>query len=58
LNHRLSKKTHFTQGVKAKVQLKSSIPIGAKVEIIPKGFTLGIKAKIQKKSFQSASSYQ
>jgi hypothetical protein len=25
-------KAHFTQGVKAKVQLKSSIPIGAKVE--------------------------
>jgi hypothetical protein len=28
-------KAHFTQGVKAKVQLKSSIPIGAKVEISP-----------------------
>jgi hypothetical protein len=28
---------HFTQVVKAKVQLKSSIPISAKVEIIPKG---------------------
>ncbi len=27
----------FTLGVKAKVQLKSSIPIGAKVEINPKG---------------------
>jgi hypothetical protein len=26
-------KAHFTWGVKAKVQLKSSIPIGAKVEI-------------------------
>jgi hypothetical protein len=31
-------KTHFTQGVKADVQLKSSISIGAKVEIGPKGF--------------------
>jgi hypothetical protein len=31
---------------------KSSIPIGAKVEIIPKGFTLGVKrAEIQKKIF-------
>jgi hypothetical protein len=29
---------------------KSSIPIGAKVEIFPKGFTLGVKAKIQKKN--------
>jgi hypothetical protein len=27
----------FTQGVKAKVQLKSSIPIDAKLEISPKG---------------------
>jgi hypothetical protein len=27
----------FTLGVKANVQLKSSIPIGAKVEIGPKG---------------------
>jgi hypothetical protein len=31
-------KAHFTRGVKAKVQLKSSIPIGAKVEI-----TLGVQ---------------
>jgi hypothetical protein len=29
-------KAYFTQGVKANVQLKSSIPIGAKVEISPK----------------------
>jgi hypothetical protein len=28
---------HFTQGVKLKVQLKSSIPIDAKVEISPQG---------------------
>jgi hypothetical protein len=41
-------KAHFTLGVKANVQLKSSIPIGAKVEINPKGFTLGVKAEIQK----------
>jgi hypothetical protein len=27
---------------------KSSIPIGAKVEIFPKDFTLGVKAKIEK----------
>jgi hypothetical protein len=46
-------KAHSTQGVKANVQVKSSIPIGAKVEISPEGFTLGVKAKI-KKAFQSA----
>jgi len=32
----------------ANVQPKSSIPIGAKVEISPKGFTLGVKADIEK----------
>jgi hypothetical protein len=32
--------------VRANVQPKSSIPIGAKVEIKPKGFTLGVKAEI------------
>jgi len=36
---------------------KSSIPIGAKVEISPNGFTLGVKAEIRAKYFQSASSY-
>jgi hypothetical protein len=41
----------FTLGVKANVQLKSSIPVGAKVEISPKGFTLGVKAGIEKKLF-------
>jgi hypothetical protein len=41
-------KAHFTLGVKANVQLKSSIPIGAKVEISPKGFKLGVKAEIGK----------
>jgi hypothetical protein len=30
----------------ANVQPESSIPIGAKVEIGPKGFTLGVKAEI------------
>jgi hypothetical protein len=33
------------------VQPKSSIPIGAKVEISPTGFTLGVKADIKKKNF-------
>jgi hypothetical protein len=41
--------THFTLGVKANVQPKSNIPIGAKVEIGPKGFTLGVKAEIGEK---------
>ncbi len=41
-------KAHFTQGVKANVQLKSSIPIGAKVDIGRKGFTLRVKAEIEK----------
>jgi hypothetical protein len=50
-------KAHFTLGVKANVQLKSSIPIDAKVEISPKDFTLGVKAEIEKKTFQSAPSY-
>jgi hypothetical protein len=33
-------KARFTLGVRADVRPKSSIPIGAKVEISPKGFTL------------------
>ncbi len=33
------------------MQLKSSIPIGANVEICPKGFTLGVKAETQKNIF-------
>jgi hypothetical protein len=41
-------KASFTQGVKANVQLKSNIPIDAKVEISLKGFTLRIKAEIEK----------
>ncbi len=32
-------------------KLKSSISIGAKVEITPKGFTLGVKAEIAKNIF-------
>jgi hypothetical protein len=38
-------KPHFTLRVKAKVELKSSIPIDAIIEIRPKGFTLGVKTK-------------
>ncbi len=41
----------FTLGVKANVQPKSNIPIGAKVEISPSGFTLGVKANREKKLF-------
>jgi hypothetical protein len=50
-------KARFTLGVRANVQPKSSIPIGAKVEISPTGFALGVKAEIEKKTFQSAPSY-
>jgi hypothetical protein len=39
-------------------QCSTSIPIGAKVEIGPKGFTLRVKAEIEKKkTFQSAAKY-
>jgi hypothetical protein len=41
---------HFTKGFKANAQHKSSIPIGAKIEISPKGFTLGVKAEIETKN--------
>jgi hypothetical protein len=34
--------------VRANVQPKSSIPIGAKVELNPKGFALGVKAELEK----------
>jgi hypothetical protein len=47
----LVNKARFTLGVKATVKPKSSIPIGAKVEISPKGFTLGVKPETQKKLF-------
>jgi hypothetical protein len=42
-------KACFTLGVTADVQPKPSIPIGAKVEIGPKGFALGVKAEIEEK---------
>jgi hypothetical protein len=48
---RSASKDRFTLGVRANVQPKSSIPIGAKVEISPKGFTQGVKAEIGKKKF-------
>ncbi len=38
----------MTLGVRTNVQPKSSIAIGAKVEISPKGFTLAVKAAIEK----------
>jgi hypothetical protein len=41
----------FTLGVRANVQPKTSISIGAKVEIGLKGFTPGVKAEIEKKNF-------
>jgi hypothetical protein len=47
----------FTLEVKANVQLKSSIPIGAKVEISPKGFTPGVKTGIEKKLLNVNPSY-
>jgi hypothetical protein len=46
-----------TLSVKANVQLKSSIPIGAKVEISPKGSMLGVKAEIEKNIFNLPPSY-
>ncbi len=39
------KNAHFTLGVKAKVELKLGIPIGAIIKIIPENFTLGVKEK-------------
>jgi len=33
---------------RANVQPKSSIPIGEKVKISPKGFTLGVQADVEK----------
>jgi hypothetical protein len=41
-------KACFTLGIKTNVQPKSNIPIGAKVEISPKGFILGMKVDIKK----------
>jgi hypothetical protein len=45
---------HFTLGLRAVVQPKSSIPIGAKVEISPRDLTPGVNADIQKKLFNLA----
>jgi hypothetical protein len=42
-------KACFTLGVKAKVELKPSSPIGAITEISPKGFTLGVEAEKENK---------
>ncbi len=39
------KNARFTLGVKTKVELKSSIPMGAINKIIPEDFTLGVKEK-------------
>jgi hypothetical protein len=44
----LSIKARFTLGVRSNVQPKSSIPIGVKVEISPKGLTLEVKADRKK----------
>jgi len=44
----LKSKASFTRGVKAKVQLKSNIPMDAKVEMSPKGSTLGVKVELGK----------
>ncbi len=38
----------YILGVRANVQPKSSIPIGAKVGISPKGFTRGVEAELEK----------
>ncbi len=38
-------KAHFRLGVKAKVEVESSVPIGAIIEISSKGFILRVKAK-------------
>jgi len=54
--HEFGNKAHFTLGGKANIQLKSSISIGAKVEISLMRFALGVKAEIEF-FFQSAPSY-
>jgi hypothetical protein len=54
--HKCNLRPNFTLGVRADVQPKLSIPIGAKVEFDPKGFTLESRLKY-KKYFQSAPSY-
>jgi hypothetical protein len=42
--------TYFTLRVKAKVQFKLSIHVGAFIEISPKGFTLKVKVETLKKT--------
>ncbi len=42
---------HFTLGVKAKVELKSSIPVATINKISPKCFTLGVKAEKENNFF-------
>ena len=44
-------KACFTLGVRAIVQPKSSIPIGAKVEISPRCYTPRVNANIENKLF-------
>jgi hypothetical protein len=55
--HLLLLRPTLTLGVKAKVELKSSIPIGAIAEISPKGFTIGVKAE-KKNNFFNPSLYR
>jgi hypothetical protein len=43
--HKCNLRPNFTLGVRADVEPKSNIPIGAKVEFGPKGFTLGSRLK-------------
>jgi hypothetical protein len=50
-------KARFTLRVRADVQPRSGIPIGAKVEISTKGFTLGVKAELEKLIFSICPSY-
>ncbi len=50
-------KAHFTLGVKANIQPISSLLMGAKIEISPKGFALRDKAEIKKTYSQSGPSY-
>jgi len=45
-NNSLALRPALHKESKAKVQLKSSISIGSKVEISPKGFTVGVKIEV------------
>ncbi len=44
----MKSKASLTQGVQAKVQVKSNIPIDAQVEMSPRAFTLGVKVELRK----------